>query len=66
MENNDVKQLKKKEQAIPVNHTKILDHLPPKVKKVLEQSEYTYSESEQILLTLLAQIIVEIIIKEDI
>lgn len=66
MKNNDAKQLEKKEQAMPVNNTVILEHLPPKVKKVLEKSKYTYSENEQILLTLLAQIIVEIILKEEI
>lgn len=66
MENIEERQLKKKEQTVPINSTVILNHLHPNVKKVLEKSQYTYSESEQILLTLLAQIIVEIIINEEI
>lgn len=44
----------------------ICDFLPPEIIKMLKKSPYTFSQSEQILLTLLTQIIVEIIIKEEI
>jgi hypothetical protein len=57
---------KKKEPPLPIPDSKIVDYLPLKVKKILEKSEYKFSQSEQILLTLLARIIVEISIKEDI
>ncbi|WP_316749583.1 hypothetical protein [Pedobacter gandavensis] len=43
----------------------ILDFLPLPVQKVLEKSEYKFSQSEQVLLTLFAQIIIEIILKEE-
>lgn len=43
----------------------ILDFLPLPVQKVLEKSEYKFNQSEQVLLTLLAQIIIEIILKEE-
>ena len=43
----------------------ILDFLPLPVQKVLEKSEHKFSQSEQVLLTLLAQIIIEIILKEE-
>nr|WP_068887297.1 hypothetical protein [Pedobacter panaciterrae] len=43
----------------------ILDILPSEVKEVLAKSEHKFSLSEQVLLTLLAQIIIEIILKEE-
>lgn len=65
MKNKDIETINTKEQPVLHNDTAILDYLPVKVKSVLKKSKYTYTESEQILLTLLAQIIVEIIIKEE-
>jgi len=43
----------------------IVEFLPSEAKLVLKTSENQFSQSEQILLTLFAQIIVEIIIKEE-
>ena len=43
----------------------IVDSLPEAAKKVLKTSEIKFSVNEQILVTLLAQIIVDIIIKEE-
>lgn len=65
MKNKVVKQQKKGEPPLYVTDSVIVDYLPLKVKKILEKSESKYSENEQILLTLLARIIVEIAIKEE-
>ena len=43
----------------------ILDFLPPQVISLLEKSEHKFSHSEQIIITLFAQIIVEIVLKEE-
>lgn len=42
-----------------------LDFLPPEIITMLENTAYRFSQSEQILLTLISQIIVEILIKEE-
>lgn len=65
MKKRSAKRWKKKE--IPEEQTgdEIVDYLPEKVIKILEKSEHKFSINEQILLTLLAQIIVEIGIKEE-
>ena len=42
-----------------------LDFLPPEIIKIFKSKAYRFSQNEQIMLTLLAQIIVEILIKEE-
>lgn len=65
MKKRIVKQQKKKESPKEQKEDEIVDYLPEKVIKILEKSEHKFSKNEQILLTLLAQIIVEIGIKEE-
>jgi|GEM_PF-5486394 len=47
------------------HNPEILDFLPPQVINLLEKSEHKFSHSEQIIITLFAQIIVEIVLKEE-
>lgn len=49
----------------PMMNGGIVDSLPETAKRVLKTSEIKFSVNEQVLLTLLAQIVVEIISKEE-
>ncbi|MEJ2901738.1 hypothetical protein WAE58_04860 [Pedobacter panaciterrae] len=53
------------EQVVKKKKPEILDFLPPEVIALIENSEHKFSYSEQIMITLFAQIIVEIVLKED-
>lgn len=47
------------------NNPEILDFLPLQIVSLLEKSEHKFSHSEQIMIALFAQIIVEIVLKEE-
>ena len=53
------------EQAVNKKNPEILDFLPPQVISLLENSNHKFSHSEQIIITLFAEIIVEIVLKEE-
>lgn len=58
---------KKKESREKVQTTNqiVLELLPPEIKDLLENDRYQFEVEELILLTQFAQIITEIILKED-
>lgn len=43
----------------------VLDFLPPEIRELLKNKQYHFKAEELILLTQFAQIITEIILKED-
>jgi len=56
---------KKRHKVLKKRKPKISDFLPREMTEILDKSERKIGEQERILLSLLVQVIVEIVIKEE-